>query len=101
MDLDFSWRCTARAKNARDTQDTFQSHTKKPPNHYQEGGQALAQDAQREGAISTLGDVQDLPGHSLEQSGVVRPVLNRLEVPSNLNDGSMILIIAWYLFAQR
>lgn len=52
-------------------------------------------------AISILGDVQDLPGHSLEQSGLVRPVLSRFEVPSNLNDDSMVVIIAECLFAQR
>lgn len=78
----------------------FQSHSRKTKN-FQEGGQALAWDVQRKGAMSILGDIQDLPGHSLEQLGVVRPVLNRLDVPSNLNDDSMILIIAWCLFAQR
>lgn len=69
--------------------------------NYQEDGQTLAQAPQRRCATSIFGDVQNSPGHSLEQPHLVRPVLSRLEVPSNLNDDSTILIIAWRLLAQR
>lgn len=72
---------------------TFQLHTKKKKTEYQESGQTLAQAAQSRYAISIFGDVQDLPGCGLEQPGLVRPILRRLEVSSNLNDDSVILII--------
>lgn len=71
----------------------LQSCTRKTKN-YQEGGQALVQDAQRKCAISILGNVQDLPGHSLEQPGLVRSVLRWLEVPSNLNDYSNYSLVS-------
>lgn len=66
---------------------------KKKTKHHQESDQTLAQAAQRRYAISIFGDVQDLPGCGLEQPGPVRPILRRLEVSSNINDDSVILII--------
>lgn len=93
-----------RTKKAKDTHGNIEhsSHIlgKKKNNNYQGGGQALAWDAQRKRAISIMGDVQDLPGDSLEQPGLVRHVLSRLEVPSNLNDDSVVLITAWCLFPK-
>ena len=68
---------------------------------YQEGGQTLIQAPQRRCAVSSFGDVQDSPVYGLEQPGLVRPVLRRLEVPSNLNDDSLIIIMAWWLLVQR